>query len=469
MKTTHLTLALALVLLATPVLAGTVYVPFASDVIVGGQQYKTWVWASNNYPEILGLTEHYFIPSFTDGTVRQDEPSQIWLTAGESRVLGVGSGTRGMLEVEASSEVYLQARLVPVGGTAADGQGVSIPIISSDNAIPANEKVQLLGWVREANGALASSNFGLINLGHSATDCAVDVYKDSGEVVLQSVVLSFAALSHNQFDNVLAILGETEGSNWRIAVSCDQPFFPYLSIYYPATGRITFVEAAESGKSALARPGSGGPSEMFEYLSDLPVDRWGGLEIGPLIDRTGIDFHASPIRYGYKKLSINGIEYDKGVSFYPKWSQTPFIEYQLGGEYALFTAIVRIDDDHRDDYEWAIVNTSTGNWEELRRPSDGYRGRETTNPIRVSSAMTFRVIGDGQTLYQSPEIYSYGDALVIEVDVTGVQVLRLQGHPDGTERLGAPHRNGLSSDRLVKRCPWFDLIDFADAKLFLTR
>ncbi len=467
MKRSKLVIALLLVMLAAPVFAGTVYVPVASDVTIGGQQYQTWIFASNNYPDILGLVDHFFIPSFQDGTVRSVESTEVWLLAGESRVLGLGGGSvRGMLEIEASSEVYLQARLVPVGGTPADGQGVSVPIVSSDNVIPAGQEVHLLGWERDADGALASSNFGLLNLGHSATDCSVNVYKDSGEVVIEDIVLTFEALSHNEFNNVLALLGETDARDWRLSVTCDQPFFPYLSIYYPATGRLTFASAAESGKSQLDRPGSG-PSTQFEYLSDLPVDRWGGLEIGPLIDRTGIDFHASPVVYGYKNLEINGVVYDKGVSFYPKWSQTPFVEFKLDGNYALFTADVRVDDDHYDDYEWAVVNTVTGNWERLERPSDGYRGAERTNPIRVGSATSFRVIGDGNVLYQGPEVYAYGPPDQISVDVTGVQVLRLQISPDGTERLVAPYRNGLSQERLVKRCTWFDLINFADAKLFL--
>ena len=80
--------------------------------------------------------------------------------------------------------------------------------------------------------------------------------------------------------------------------------------------------------------------------------------------------------------------------------------------------------------------------------------------------MTFQVLGDGEALFASPEIYAYGDAVLLEIDVTGVDVLRLQTHPDGTEQLSAPHRNGLSSPRLVRRCPWNDMVSFADPKVF---
>ena len=52
----------------------------------------------------------------------------------------------------------------------------------------------------------------------------------------------------------------------------------------------TFGPAA-SGQSLLERPTEGGVSSQFDYLSDLPIDRWGGIELRPFVDSTGIDFH----------------------------------------------------------------------------------------------------------------------------------------------------------------------------------
>jgi len=452
-------------LVVAPAFAGTVYVPYAANFELGGVQYQTQIWAGNDYPDILGLAEHYFIPSFTDGTLREAEPTAVWTMPGETRKISVLEGM-GMLEVFASEEVHIQARLVPVGNEAFAGQGVEVPVISSSNVVPANQPVQLLGWERRANGAEAYSNFGLINMGHETTECMVDVYRADGSLVLGDVALTFKALSHNQFDQVLGLLGETDALNWRLGVYCDQPFFPYLSVYYPQTGRITFVEGAASGRSELQRPLLG-VSEQFVYLSDLPYANLGGIEVGPWRDASGVEFHQGPPFGGFKPIQINGVQYAKGISFYPLWGRTPFLEFDLNGQYAVFTAIVRIDDHFFDHYEWAIVDASTGQWVRLERPSDGFRGRERENPIRIGAAATFQILGDGEFLFRSPEIYAYGDAVEVEIDVRGVDLLRLQLHPDGTEQLGAPHRNGLTQARMVRRASWHDMIDFADAKLFL--
>ncbi|MCP3959139.1 MAG: hypothetical protein GY719_14915 [bacterium] len=458
-------------LVAAPVFAsGTVYVPFAGKVTIGDMDYQTWVWTSNGYPEILGLAQPYFIPTFTDGTQRDPdaEPNEVWMSPGQTKITVV-DGQQGMLEVFAATDVYVHARLVPVGEDPASGQGIDLPVVTSDNMIPAGGTARTLGWERKDDGAKSSSNWGLINLGHQPTDCLVDIVDSAGEPRVTAFPLSFEALSHNQFGNVMSILGQQEASDWRISVTCDQPFYHYLSIYYPETGRVAFVGPAGSGMSDLQRPNGGTvASDQFEYLSDLPIDDWGGLEIGPFVDSSGIDFHASggPVG-GYRPILINGVEYQKGIAGYPRWNQTSYVEFQLGGNYALFTTTVRLDDQFTGRYEWAIVNTSTDVWEELQRPSDGFNGVEHTNPIRVGGAATFQIIGDGQVIYQGPEVYAYGEGHEVSVDVSGINVLRLQLHPDGTEQLNAPHRNGLDSPRLVKRCPWLDLFDFADAKLFL--
>ncbi len=454
-------------LLAAPTFAGTVYVPFAAELELGGVTYETLVWLTNDDSADAATIEYLFLPTFSIGTDRDGlEPAEMVVAPGQTTILTI-AGNRGMLEIFAPEEVNVHARLVPTGGPP-EGQGVDVPIVSSDNLIPAGDMAHLLGWERRGAGTVAHTNFGLLNLGHQSANCLVDVLRDDGTTVVADVVLAINPLSHNQFNQALGIVGVDEVSDWRAVVTCDQEFYSYASIFYPGTSRLIFVGPAASGRSQLQRPPGGGTSSQFDYLSDLSIDDWNGLEIGPFIDSSGIDFHASggPIG-GHLPIKIQGVTYDKGISFYPKWSQTPYVEYRLNGQYALFTAIVRVDDSFNGDYEWAVVNESDGNWVRLERPDEGFRGPERTNPIRVGSAMTFRVKGDGDTLYQSPEIYAYGEPLVIEVDVQGVDVLRLQAHPDGTEQLDAPHRNGLAAARLVRRCPWLDLIDFADAKLFL--
>lgn len=465
MKRLKIVAALLPLLLAAPAFAGVVYVPFASDFELGGVQYRTWIWVSNNHPDIAGVAEHYLIKTFEDGTVRADEPTAVWTAPGQTRVFAAPEG-QGMLEIFASPDVFIQARLVPEGTAPAAGEGIAVPIISSEDVVPAGQTVQLLGWVREGDGKEAYSNLGILNLGHRPTQCLASVYRGDGMAIIEDVPLDFAALSHNHFQQVMRILGETEVANWRLTMSCNEPFYSYLSIYHPESGHVAFFDGAKSGLSELVRPGAG-PSTEFVYASDLPFARWGGIKAGPFKDKAGADFHApGGPRTGFKKISFNNVVYDKGISWYPQWGKVPHVEIELEGQYALFTADVRVDDQFRGSYEWAIVNPQTGQFIDLVRPPDGYRGRETINPIRLGSACTFQILGDGEVLYSSPEVYAYGDPIRVEVDVTGVNVLRLQIHPDGTEQLNAPHRRGLSRARLVKRASWFDMIAFGDAKLF---
>ncbi len=455
---------ISIVLLASPVVAGTVYVPLAAELEVGTTTYRTWVWLLNPTDSPVTV-EHHFITSFSSGTVRNNQPSSFNLQPGQQRILWTPQG-QGMWEFFAPNEVQIQARLIAETDQPSNGQGIALPVITSENLVGAGETAYLLGWARRGNGTRTSSNFGLINLGRQATGCEVSVWNSEGTPVVQDVPLSFEALSHNQFQNVLAILGATEAVHWQLAVSCDQPFFPYLSLYYPETGRLAFQQSATSGNSDLVRP-SNTNGDNFHYQADRQILRFGGLDLGPYLNSSGAEFH-DPAGWfgGHAPMRINGVTYEKGVSFYPSWGQVPFIEYDLDGQYTIYTADVRIDDYYFNKYEWAVVDVGTGQWRRLERPGDGYHGVERENPIRVGAAASYRVIGDGVVLYQSPEIYAYGPPDKIEIDVTGVQILRLELDPDGTEQLEAPYRNGLTEPRLVNRASWFDMIDFADGKFF---
>ncbi len=455
-------------LLAVPAFAGSVYVPYANDVVLGGVTYETQVWLTNRDTANDQTIEYLHIPTFRDGTEREEvEPIEMVLDRGDTVVLAAGEG-QGMIEFFLPQEVHVDARMVATDGDP-EGQGFTVPVVSSDNVVSAGGQAHVLGWERRGNGATAFTNFGLLNLGHEVANCLVDVIRINGTTAVNDFPIVINPLSHNRWQQALGIVGVSEAAGWRSLVTCDQPFYSYSSINYPLTSRMAFVGPSASGRSMLERPTDGGVSSDFDYLSDLPIDRHGGLRIGPFIDGSGIEFHPSnggPPIGPIGPIRIAGVTYEKGVAFYPEWSGTPFIEYKLDGQYALFTAVVRLDDVYYGRYEWAIVDPNNGNFIRLERPSDGARGRERTNPIRVGGAMTIQIIGDGELLYQTPEVYAYGDPVVVEVNVEGVDVLRVRGSKTGTEQLNAPHRNGLSTPRLVRDCPWLDMADLADAKLF---
>ncbi len=462
----RLVLSLLAFLLVAPAFAGSVYIPYPDTVVLGGVTYETRVMLGNADRSQELPIEYVYLPIFRDGTLRDDvEPVEVVVPAGDTITLVV-PGTRGMLEIDAPDDVQIHARLVAINGDA-KGQGFDLPVLSSLNVLPAGGTGHLLGWERLNNGDTSYTNFGLVNLGREIANCLIDVIRINGSMAVGQFPLVIQPLSHNQWPQVLGIAGVTQALGWRAVVTCDQDFYTYSVVHYPATSRVTVVGPSASGKSQLSRPGDGGVSTEFTYLSDIPIDRWGGIEVRPFLDATGIDWHPSgggPPAGPIAPIRIEGITYDKGVSFYPRWSSTAFVEFKLNGEYALFTAYVRMDDVYKGRYEWAVV--SGDRWIRLERPSDGFGGVERSNPIRVGSAGNFMVKGDDALLYQSPEVYAHGAPLMIEIDVTGVDVLRLQGHPSGTEQLNAPYRRGLSSPRLITNCPWLDQLSFADAKVF---
>src|SRR5690606_25262938 len=113
-------------------------------------------------------------------------------------------------------------------------------------------------------------------------------------------------------------------------------------------------------------------------------------------------------------LTIGGQQYAKGLGMH----STSEVTYQLNGAYARFTSWVGIDD-------------SVGNGS-----GDG--------------SATFQVWGDGRLLGQSRRVTGADAAEFMDVDLTGVQVLRL-----------VTTTGGLAGDNDYK-----DHTNWADAKLF---
>lgn len=447
---------LALVL-AVPAWAGTVYVPHPGSVQVGGVEYETQVWASNTDGSQKRRLEHFFIPSNADGTERDQGPVVVRIAPGRTVRLEVEPEGSGLLEIFAAPQVVISARLVEKLPGPAPLVGTQLPVIDSDNLAEAGETVHLQGWERIQN--VISTTLGIALLSEEAGHCTVEVFRADGSQIDTTALLSFEALSHHQFDEALEILKAGDVKDVRSVVSCDQPFFSYVSLYGKDPTGVVFVLPSASGGSDLRRPGE---KEEFVYLSDVPWSSTANLEYGPWADRTGVEGgHGTPRRTGYKKIEINGQVYEKGVSWMGLWGDSA-VTWNLGGEYRRFTTLVRIDDSGRNLHEWGRID-SEGNILEIPRPVPP---SESPSVFRIGAGGSVRIFGDGQLLYQSPDFYAYGEPLEVDLDVTGVQTLRIVFVPDHVERPDAPHRKGLSVQRPTKRCPWWDFLVFPDAKLF---
>ena len=233
--------------------------------------------------------------------------------------------------------------------------------------------------------------------------------------------------------------------------------------------------------------------EAFVYLSDL---EWSDVHRvqeggGPFVDASGFDPHIDAPIGGFAPIVIEGITYLKGVAWASRWIES-WVEWPLDSSYSSLVMKVRIDDYRRNpsrvNHEWSCVNGAANEHQFICRPEGHQTAEEQVCPtpgscavpcvndspleptcaydvLRVGAGGRLRILGDGQTLLETGEFYGYGSPLDVEVDVTGVDVLRVHFLAGHTEQPEAPYRTGLASPQLVQRTSWFDLVDLADARL----
>ncbi len=168
--------------------AGSVYVPLAKDVTVNGIRYQTQVWVSNKGEEARRFSS-YFIPTDTDGTDRPDGSN----SAPDFTVNGRNTvqltdfapvGGVGMLELTGAPQLLITAKLVPI---VEDGEklGATLPVISSDNLLPANTLVQIQELERTDT---RQTDFVLANLAQTAASCNVAAFRFDGSAIGVAIV-----------------------------------------------------------------------------------------------------------------------------------------------------------------------------------------------------------------------------------------------------------------------------------------
>lgn len=259
MKCKTLGVAALLVLCSVaPALAGSVYVPAATDHVVDGVRYQTQVWITNSDTTLRQYTTH-FIPTGNDGTDRipnWGDTSSV--QAGRTVLLAsvASPGQMGMLEVSSAPQIVVSARMV---GTrdGVTGLGAAMPVISSTNMFAANAVAHNQGWVRSGD---LRSDFGLVNLGSQDATCSISVFRTDGSQIQSTAVISLRPLTQRQFDDALNILGVSAISAVRSETTCDQPFYPYLRTFDRTTGDVFInLPTHTIGESTLNPPGTQGP------------------------------------------------------------------------------------------------------------------------------------------------------------------------------------------------------------------
>ena len=243
-------------LVALPALAGSVYVPLATDRVIGPYNFTTEITVSNK-----GGTENrrfstFFIGQDTDGTVRPGAVNSTLLTPGVSNnfTLGLAEGKTGMLEIDGPPQIAASARLVITEDGATIGR-IALPIISSDTVFRSNTTAHLLAWGRDTASGL-TTDFGMMNLSKEENSCEIDVNAAGGDELTPTVLLGMKPLSHLHFNDALSILQVDKVDLVRVAVTCSREFYVYSLRYNQQTGQVAFQTPSGTGASTLPTGGA---------------------------------------------------------------------------------------------------------------------------------------------------------------------------------------------------------------------
>jgi len=256
MKRTLLALC-TLSLIAAPVAAGPVYLPGAIHETDGAYLRATELWVTNPDTVVQGFVVRY-LAAATNGTVRSDgdETGPYYLAPGESKRFTnlVPNGFRGMLELDGALMLQFNGALTVRNANGAQVGEAEVPVLTQADLALAGSALTLQGWERA--GSTLTTNLGMVNLAHNAAHCTVAIRQRDGLLIIQNVPINLAPLSMLQFDDALAIVGQTtvpEGA--RAEVSCDQNFWAYTSTYNDQTGDVEFIEPSVAlASSTLTKP-----------------------------------------------------------------------------------------------------------------------------------------------------------------------------------------------------------------------
>jgi hypothetical protein len=260
--------AAAPALLPTAALAGTVFVPLASQLSLGGATYSTTVLVTN--PD--QAARHFstlFIPQGTDGTAQRAGASTITVPPSATATLtGVApTGQSGLLEISGAQQLVVGARLEVTDAAGAMLGVAAIPAVSQDNALAAAAFMELQGLQRSAGGMI--TDFSLINLDGSAAQCTVAAFAPDGHGLAPPALLSLLPLSRRDFSDVLAILGAGVIADARIVATCDHTFYGFALVYQPGGAAIQYVGPSPALTGSIGPgfpgggPGGGGGNVVF--------------------------------------------------------------------------------------------------------------------------------------------------------------------------------------------------------------
>lgn len=319
MKTTRNACALAAILVwAGTAGAGTVYLPLALNGALDGKTYKSYVWVTNGSGGPQEVSVRY-IPKDTVGVNPNASTvtAKLSVASGQTFRLAVGDPGVGMIEFTGPDDVIYSGRLESLTPGGVVRSSAHLPLIGSDNVVPAGGVAHLQGGERHLSGS--ASHFGLATFGAEDGECTVKIFRADGSQVLTTVTLWGPALGQRWFPDTFDILQEPSISDARFEVSCNVPFLPFTAILGDNPDSTQFVLPSITGAANLgpAPPGAQNgelvrlPGTFFTAVRGssifdvaLPIDpgveysqiAWEFDVVVPAIkDSNGTNFHSTTL------------------------------------------------------------------------------------------------------------------------------------------------------------------------------
>ena len=256
--------------LAGPAVGGTLYVPLNTQTQIGDIRFETHLLVTNKGGQVRRFNV-FSIPQNTDGTVRMEgDPNPSTGVSADRTIVVVPQTEAGttLLEVTSAPQLVFRGELVSLDGNGGVLHRTEIPLLTDRTLVEAGETIYLQGL--ERGGEDRVTHFGLINLSAQVAQCTISVFRADGGQIAGTVVLSRLPLSLSLFEDVLGILQEVQGTNARLQVSCDQPFYAYGVRLNGTTGAVSFITPSASGASELVRPGSEPPCPEGGFCFEFP-------------------------------------------------------------------------------------------------------------------------------------------------------------------------------------------------------
>lgn len=224
----------------SPALAGTIYVPLASDQKVGAVEYRTEVSVANPGGVARRFTAR-FVPTGTDGTRDRGAVHHHAVAAGATVLLTnvAPRGGHGMLEIDGAPQLVVTARVVAFGAGGRVLSSSPLTVVDGDDPLARRETAHLQGLAHGTPGAF--SYFGLLNLTGAPLRCSVDAFRSDGGRIGQTAQVELPPLSHAAVGNPLLPLGSALFKEARAEVTCNGAFYPFALLFTSDGSETAFV------------------------------------------------------------------------------------------------------------------------------------------------------------------------------------------------------------------------------------